>query len=503
MVPFNFTTNTDDVFLRSLVVAFINALNDRIKYDVIVSPTETRSYSVPFYYSIVGDGRFIQDNFINFDNCKFDFADGNFDPIPRGVVSMQSINVAEEALTNNFVRMEYQKLIDGQMKTFSSRGFAVPLRVSFQVNMLADIILDYFRIFEVAFAQFFKSVPFSFRYKTFRIPARAMFPAPLPGSKNFSYEVGGDQRIKMDFTVEIETYMPVLDLTTEFFKGNSMQTFASSIEMSRSRNQVESSNPVLSADSSSTAGSMTVVFDSYFIPSHFTVGQRFKIISDSGKEYYLTVSDPVSKSGNTLTVPVLDSEDLSDAIFNDITKYRIDITGSNNPFQTFKYVAGGESEISDGAICFSIEVPGVPETESSLLVANTLNQITQIYISGKDFNQNNLSDWFLSAYIKEDRFDKRISLRNMSVGGTATFHAKKVSYELLPSGEVNYVVLDVERISGNAKFFDQDIVIVQYSSDDEFNDVALEFWTNIPRADFMELNLRIFKETDSTKIIRN
>jgi hypothetical protein len=503
MLPFNFKTNTDDVFLRSLIIAFINTLNDRIKYDVVVSPTETRTYSVPFYYSIVGDGRFIQDNFINFDNCKFDFADGNFDPIPRGVVNMASVSVAEDALTNNFVRMEYQKLVDGQMKTFSARGFAVPLRVTFQVKMYADIILDYFRIFEVAFSQFFKSVPFSFRYKTFRIPARAMFPAPIPGEKNFNYDVGGDQRIKMDFSVEVETYMPVLDLTTEFFKGNTMQTFASSIEMSKSKKQVSNANPVLSSNTSATSGSMKLVFDGFYPTSNFTVGQRIKVSNESGDEFYLIISDPVSKSGNTITVPVVDSNDLSDAVYNDITKFRIDINGSNNPFQTFKYIAGGEGEITQGALCFSIEVPGVPEEESSLLQANTLNQITQIYISGQDFNQNDLSEWFLSAYIKEERFDKKISLRNMSIGGSATFHTKKVAYELNPSGTVNYVIIDVEHVSGNAKFFDQDIIIAQYSSDDDFNDVALEFWTNIPKTDFMELNLRIFKESDSTKIIRN
>jgi hypothetical protein len=88
MNPFNFKTNSDNVFFRALVVAFINALNDRIKYDVIVSPTETRTFSLDFYYSLVGDGRFIQDNFINMDNCKFEFSDGNYDPIPRGVVNI-------------------------------------------------------------------------------------------------------------------------------------------------------------------------------------------------------------------------------------------------------------------------------------------------------------------------------------------------------------------------------------------------------------------------------
>ena len=183
MNPFNFKTNSDNVFFRALIVAFINALNDRIKYDVIVSPTETRPFSLDFYFSLVGDGRFIQDNFINMDNCKFDFADGNYDPIPRGVVSISGIEMPEDTLTNNYVRLEYQKLVDGAMKTYSAQAIIVPLRVQFQIDIIVDILLDYFRIIQVAFSEFFKTIPFSFRYETIRIPARAMIPSPLPGEK--------------------------------------------------------------------------------------------------------------------------------------------------------------------------------------------------------------------------------------------------------------------------------------------------------------------------------
>lgn len=502
MTPFNFKSNSDNVFLRSLIVAFINTLNDRIKYDVILSQTESKTYSVPFFYSIVGDGRFIQDKFMNMDDCKYDFADGNFDPMPRGVVNISGITAADDSLTNNFVRMEYQKLVDGQMKTFSARGFGIPLRVAFNVSITVDIMLDYFRIFQVAFSEFFKSIPFSFRYQTFRIPARAMFPAPLPGQKSFEYTTGGDQRIKMDFSVEVETYLPVIDKTTEFFKGNSMQTFASSSEVYRTREQATTSNPLLLSSSSASFGSMSLSFEGYFKQSVFNPGQKLNIYSDEGKSFFVTISGATSKNGNTLTIPVQDSNDLYDAYAQGITNYRVGMKNTLHPFQTFKYVAGGESEMQLGALCFSLEIPGIPIQESYAVEANTLVQLEEIYISATDFNSNYLNDWFRGAYMSEDRFDRKVTLRNRTRGTSATFNATKASYFLNPSGNLDYVSLGVEYVSGDSIYLDEDIITIHYGSDESYDDIVLDFWSNIPIEDFMEMNVRIFKEADATKINR-
>ena len=387
MNPFNFKTNSDNVFFRALIVAFINALNDRIKYDVIVSPTETRPFSLDFYFSLVGDGRFIQDNFINMDNCKFDFADGNYDPIPRGVVSISGIEMPEDTLTNNYVRLEYQKLVDGAMKTYSAQAIIVPLRVQFQIDIIVDILLDYFRIIQVAFSEFFKTIPFSFRYETIRIPARAMIPSPLPGEKPYSYTYGDDQRIKMSFNIEVETYLPVVDPTTEFFKGNSIQTFSSSQEIYRQREQARDNNPRLSTNSSIDLGSMTLVFDSYIDETKVLAGQYLTIKNtESGKSFTVIVDGPAVRTQNTVTVPIVDSDDLS-IVYNRITDFSVMVLPSEEHFQVFEYVPAA-SAVSSGNIRFNVDVPGVVDPEDQ---PNFFEQVTDISVSGTDFNSNNLN----------------------------------------------------------------------------------------------------------------
>jgi len=501
MNPFNFKTNSDNVFFRALIVAFLNALKDRIRYDVIVSETESRHFSLDFFYSIVGDGRFIQDKFINSDNCSFDFADGNYDPIPRGVINIAGITMPEDSLTNNYVRIEYQRLTDGQMKTYSANAIIVPLRVEFQISIIVDIMLDYFRIIQVAFSEFFKTIPFSFRYESIRIPARAMIPSPLPGQKPFTYSYGDDQRIKMDFSIEVETYLPVIDYTTEFFKGNSIQSFASSQEVLRTRSQAKSVNPRISVSSSISPGEMAIVFDSYINPSSIFPGQYITVINpDSpGKKFSVMVSGPPQKTENTITIPIMDSDDFEIA-YPRITEYVAQvITDSSNPddqFQVFKYLSSNMS-IEDGGLLFNLDVPGGGESP------NTLDMVTSITMSGKDFNKNSLTKWFTSVYITESRFNKFITISNKEQGGFSSFKITDVSSTVLSNGTVDYMTFTVEYVGGQGSFNLNDLCVIKYSSDDDINIKVLDFWTNIPLQDGLDVNLRLFKTVDSMNLDRN
>jgi len=497
MNPFNFKTNSDNVFFRALVVAFINAINEKIRYDVIVSPTESRPFSLDFYFSLVGDGRFIQDNFINMDNCKFDFADGNYDPIPRGVVSISGIEMPEDSLTNNYVRIEYQKLVDGAMKTYSAQAIIIPLRVQFQVDIIVDILLDYFRIAQVAFSEFFKTIPFSFRYETMRIPARAMIPAPLPGEKPYSYNYGDDQRIKMSFSIEVETYMPVIDHSTEFFKGNSIQTFSSSQEIYRQKDQVKDNNPRLLTSSSIDPGSMTLAFDSYIDEKKIMPGQYLTIKNvESDKSFVVTVDSPASRIGNTITVPVLDSDDLS-IIYSRITDFSVMVLPSESHFQVFEYT---ESSVSSGNITFNVNVPGTTDPE---VEPNVFDDVTEIVVSGTDFNSNNLTKWMKSVYMTESTFNRMITIVNKTNQARVTFNVKSVTNELDANGNVISSTWKVSYLSGQGGFAANDLCTIIYGSDDTFATILLDFWSNMPLPDGLGINLRLFKDVNSLTINRN
>ena len=58
--------NTDDVFIRNLIVALLNSLNDRLKYIQVNDQQEILEIYVPFYFSLTGDEPFLQDSFLEY-----------------------------------------------------------------------------------------------------------------------------------------------------------------------------------------------------------------------------------------------------------------------------------------------------------------------------------------------------------------------------------------------------------------------------------------------------
>jgi len=220
--------NTDEVFLRNLITSLLNSLNDRLKYIQINDQQEILEVYVPFYFSLTGDEPFLQDNFLQYTNCDTDeiHAEGNYDIIPRGVVTLGGVDLDVSGLTNKFTRMNYTKEDNkGQMKTFSSYTNSIPLNISVSVAMKTDTLLDSFKLFQNAITVFYKTYNYSFEYEGFRIPVNVGFPENYEITKatEFTFQ-SNPPFIDFNFSLALETYFPEKDLSTERFKGNIMQS---------------------------------------------------------------------------------------------------------------------------------------------------------------------------------------------------------------------------------------------------------------------------------------
>jgi len=220
--------NMDEVYLRNLITALLNSLNDKLKYIQINDQQEILEVYVPFYFTLTGDEPFLQDNFLEYINCETDeiHAEGNYDIIPRGVVTLEGVDLDVSGLTNKFTRMNYTKEDNkGQMKTFSSFTNSIPLNISVSVAMKTDTILDSFKLFQNAITTFYKTYNYSFEYEGFRIPVTVGFPEnySIEKAKEFSFQ-SNPPYIDFNFQLTLETYFPEKDLSTERFKGNVMQS---------------------------------------------------------------------------------------------------------------------------------------------------------------------------------------------------------------------------------------------------------------------------------------
>ena len=219
--------NTDEDFLRGLITSFLRSLNEKVKYIQINDQQQVLEVFIPFFYSMTGDEAFLQDFFLHYKNCLTDetLAEGNYDVIPRGIVTIQSSQIDPQGLANKYTRMSYTKeSLEGEMKTYSSFTNSLPLTINFDIKLKIDTLLDAFKVYQAVIQTFYKTYPFSFEYGGFRIPCQVGFPETYEYQKQleFSYN-NSPQYIEFSFSAVVETYFPEKDLTTEKFRGNLMQ----------------------------------------------------------------------------------------------------------------------------------------------------------------------------------------------------------------------------------------------------------------------------------------
>ena len=230
-MAFNHKYNTDDVLLRAAIIGLVNELNNKISFENTWSDEKVELVRVPFFYSMAGDERFLQDAFSNWSDCYPDFLDGNTDPIPRGTLTMTGNSILSNNLTSRYVRGNYTKEVDGELKQYNSYINSIPVHLSFTAEIMVDSDIDSFKIIESAMAELYKTLVFSIKYKGFRIPTVAGFPESYASSKQFNFNYGTqDERTKVSFDIELETYLPIPEKTEEFFAGNKIKYFGVNID---------------------------------------------------------------------------------------------------------------------------------------------------------------------------------------------------------------------------------------------------------------------------------
>ena len=224
-MSFNEKFNKDDIIFRNIIVGLLNLLNRKVVYNMVIGPDEVREVAVPFFYYNYGDERFMQDFFmINGVECDGPtYAEGNIDPIPRGVINMTSMTINSSALTSKFARGTYNKEEqDGTLKAYSAYLNPIPLTLLFDVDVWCSTFTEALKIIQQIIDTFYKVAIFAVDYRGLRVPCQVGFSQDYNVEKPVTFSYGEDNKIMMKFTLEMETYQPVFDKSSERFRGNVM-----------------------------------------------------------------------------------------------------------------------------------------------------------------------------------------------------------------------------------------------------------------------------------------
>jgi len=222
-------SNVQDIFLRNAILSLLDILNREIIIE-LVRDGEIEKHEIPFFYNFAADEGFMKDFFIQVpDGCKIPvIAEGNYDIMPRGIVTLDSFQIKSGDITNKFVRASFtqQELNDNDQKVnkaYSARLYSLPMSLKFSSKIKCDNLNKAFKIMEKVIDLFYKNKVVYFQYRGVRIPAQFTFPDAESFQKEYSFDYTKDQRVDVSFSIDMETYFPSFNEDTMFYKGNTIR----------------------------------------------------------------------------------------------------------------------------------------------------------------------------------------------------------------------------------------------------------------------------------------
>lgn len=204
MSAYNAEFNNDDVYLRYIIIALLAELKEKIYYYNYIDGNRVK-VEVPFYYSVVGQERFLLDKFL-FDALDKDKAVGDYERVPRGIIELESASIDSGSLVNKFVRGEFLREINGVLKTFSLSTQLIPLNLTFKTTIVANNNLEMFKIFQGIISSLYKASNFYVDMGGFKVQSSAVIPEDLSQQRPIEFGFTDRKEYLIDFNIEVKSF---------------------------------------------------------------------------------------------------------------------------------------------------------------------------------------------------------------------------------------------------------------------------------------------------------
>lgn len=146
-------TNFNDVFLRDLTLGVMNEFFRKVRW-INVWDDAKKLVTVPIYYGMTGDEKFLLDAYV--DDIVGKRPDLNIDPIPRAHFVLDNSTIVRDQYTNPNCDMVYYKEIDGTLTKLEGMLRRIPIKATytmeFRVNKEIDLMKCYQSLWDFFFA---------------------------------------------------------------------------------------------------------------------------------------------------------------------------------------------------------------------------------------------------------------------------------------------------------------------------------------------------------------
>lgn len=234
MASYNLKYNSDDSIIRHVIIGLLADLNNKVYFHRQLDNNTRAMVDVPFYYSISGDDQFLRDQFLfstaSGPDCFPDagFADGNYDQIPRGVVSLTGMSIDTGNLVNKRNQGSYTKMNqEGAMEGYTAEFEMIPVTLSLDIEILVSSTLDAFKLTESIIKKLYKSNYFNVEVGhlnegTYRLTSYYALPDSYDIQRPIDFGFEKKDEYKISLPIEINSFIPAFEWETEKHIGNRM-----------------------------------------------------------------------------------------------------------------------------------------------------------------------------------------------------------------------------------------------------------------------------------------
>lgn len=210
MSAYNQEFNRDNIVLRYITVATLAELQNKVYYYNQVDEDTQVKVPVPFYYSVTGNERLLLDVFA-FGAKESGKAEGDYEVVPRGMLQMTGGTIESGNMTNKFVRSEFVREFEGQLKTYSLETAFLPITMSFDCRVICSNNTEMLKVTESVMSKLYKATHFQVDLGMMRVQASMEVPEDYGQNRLFEFGLNDKKEFEVTFSIDVKSFMPVFE----------------------------------------------------------------------------------------------------------------------------------------------------------------------------------------------------------------------------------------------------------------------------------------------------
>ena len=208
--------NYDDNFVRMTTIALTRVLTTKIRWINHWSDGRKHRVILPFYTSYAGQERFMLDAFV--DDITGNRVELNTDQKQRGVITFKGGSQRDDEFANPNQYLSKETKLNDEFKSIVSRTKAVPITLSYEVQIRLDSELEVYTCYEKILDALYNYRTFFIQYYGMRIDA--FFKLTPESGIEIPREVSlsSDNTISIKFSLDVNTHYPVFTVYTDDYE---------------------------------------------------------------------------------------------------------------------------------------------------------------------------------------------------------------------------------------------------------------------------------------------